>query len=164
MKKIQLYSCVALVIALFIVTTTTTAQKLESEFLYKITLTLDPGIEFGKTPVGTRVVYPVTGGTFEGPKIKGKVRPIGADWLVRLDSTNTKLDVRLILETEDGELIYSTYNGFVRTNPDGTTYWRTSPLFETSSKKYHWLNTTIAVGVGSFSPEGKVTYEVFAIK
>jgi hypothetical protein len=139
------------------------AQKLEHEFLYKIDLLLEKGIELGKTPVGTRVIYPVKGGTFEGPKLKGKVRPIGGDWVVRLDSVTTKLDVKLLLETEDGQLISNTYTGFVHKNPDGTTYWRITPVFETSSGKYAWLNYLVAVGIGKFR-EGGVTYEVYAIK
>jgi Protein of unknown function (DUF3237) len=139
------------------------AEKLETEFLYKIDLLLEKGIELGKTPVGTRVIYPVKGGTFEGPKLKGKVRPIGGDWVLRIDSATTKLDVRLLLETEDGQLISNTYTGIVHNNPDGTTYWRITPVFETCSKKYAWLNYTIAVGVGKFG-EGGVSYEVYAIK
>jgi Protein of unknown function (DUF3237) len=139
------------------------AQKLEYELLYKINLSIEPGIELGKTPVGKRVIYPVKGGTFEGSKLKGKVRPVGGDWILRLDSATTKLDVRLLLETEDGQLISNTYTGFSHKNPDGTTYWRITPLFETSSKKYAWLNHLVAVGVGKFS-EGGVSYEVYAIK
>jgi Protein of unknown function (DUF3237) len=139
------------------------AQKLESELLYKIDLSLEAGVELGKTPLGKRVVYPIKGGTFEGPKLKGKVRPIGGDWVLRLDSATTKLDVRLVLETDDGQLISNTYTGIVRNNLDGTTYWRITPVFETSSKKYAWLNYLIAVGVGKFR-EGGVSYEVYAIK
>ncbi len=106
---------------------------------------------------------PVKGGTFEGPKRKGKVRAFGADWVVRLDSVTTKLDVRLLLETEDGQVISNSYTGIVCNNANGTTYWRIMPLFETTSKKYEWLNYLIAVGVGDFI-EGGVSYEVFAIK
>jgi Protein of unknown function (DUF3237) len=142
---------------------TTNAQKLESEFLYKITLTLDAPTDIGKLPIGKRVIYPVKGGTFEGPKIKGKVRAFGADWVLRLDSVTTKLDVKLLLETDDGQVISNTYTGIVYNKPDGTTYWRITPVFETSSKKYDWLNYLLAVGVGSFSKEG-VSYEVFAVK
>jgi Protein of unknown function (DUF3237) len=75
----------------------------------------------------------------------------------------TKLDVRLLLETEDGELISSTYTGFVHNNPHGTTYWRITPVFETSSKKYAWLNYLVAVGIGKFG-EGGISYAVYAIK
>lgn len=141
----------------------TVAQKLESEFLYKISLTLDTPVDLQKVPVGKRVIYPVTGGTFEGPRLKGKVRAFGADWVLRLDSVTTKLDVRLLLETDDGHLISTTYSGIVYNNPDGTTYWRITPVFETSSTKYGWLNYLLAVGVGSVS-KGGVSYEVFAIK
>ncbi len=162
MKTRRLTSLIAIVTASFIATTAT-AQKLESEFLYKISLTLDTPVDIGKLPLGKRVIYPVNGGTFEGPKLKGKVRSFGADWVVRLDSITTKLDVRLLLETDDGQLISNTYTGIVYNSPDGNTYWRTTPVFETSSKKYEWLNYLLAVGVGSMS-KGGVSYDVFSIK
>jgi hypothetical protein len=162
MKNTKIIFGIALVTTLLIADKTN-AQKLEYELLYKIDLSLEPGIELGKTPVGTRVIYTVKGGTFEGPKLKGKVRPAGGDWVLRLDSVTTKLDVRLVLETEDGQLISNVYTGFVHKNTDGTTYWRITPLFETSSKKYAWLNYLIAVGVGKFR-EGGVSYEVYSIK
>ncbi len=160
--KNRMNSLVGVLIALLIANATH-AQKLESEFLYKINLTLDGPMEIGNVPIGKRVIYPIKGGTFEGPKLKGKVRAFGADWVLRADSVTTKLDVKLILETDDGQLISNTYTGIVYKRPDGTSYWRTTPVFETSSKKYEWLNYLLAVGVGSFSKEG-VTYEVFAIK
>ena len=77
--------------------------ELKYEFLCDLTATLDNPIEVGNTPYGERVIYPVNGGSFEGPKIKGKVLANGGDWLLRLDSTTSKLDVRAVLETEDGE-------------------------------------------------------------
>ncbi len=160
--KERMTSLIAIVLSLLLALTAN-AQKLESEFLYKINLSLDAAIDIGKIPIGKRVIYPITGGTFEGPKLKGKVRTFGADWVLRLDSMTTKLDVRLLLETEDGQLISSTYTGIVYNNPNGTTYWRIAPLFETSSKKYEWLNYLLGIGVGSFI-KGGVSYDVFAIK
>ncbi len=141
----------------------TFAQKLESEFLYKIKLSLDKPIETGKSPYGSRIVYPVKGGTFEGPEMRGIVKAVGEDWLMKVDETTNRLDVRLVLETEDGQLIACTYQGIVHTSADKTTYWRITPTFQTSSKKYEWLNYVIAVGKGSFQ-DGLVTYEVFLIK
>jgi Protein of unknown function (DUF3237) len=73
------------------------------------------------------------------------------------------LDVRLLLKTEDGELISSTYTGIVHDKPGGTNYRRITPVFETSSKKYAWLNYIVAVGIGKFG-EGGVSYEVYSIK
>jgi Protein of unknown function (DUF3237) len=112
--------------------------------------------------VGKRVIYIAKGGNFEGPKMKGKVRPAGGDWVLRLDSATTKLDVKLLLETDDGQLISNAYTGIVRNNSDGTTYWRITPIFETSSKKYEWLNYILAVGIGKLG-KGGVGYEVYAI-
>lgn len=160
--KRRMTSLVSIAIAL-LMANTANAQKLDSDFLYKINLSLDAAIDIGKIPIGKRVIYPIKGGTFEGPKLKGKVRAFGADWVLRLDSITTKLDVRLLLETEDGQLISNTYTGIVYNKPNDTTYWRIMPVFETSSKKYDWLNYLLAVGIGSFSKEG-VSYEVFAIK
>lgn len=161
MKTTKLISKIVLVSTLLIATTAK-AQKLESEFLYKITLSLDKPIDTGKSPFGTRIGYPVKGGTFEGPKMKGKVKAVGEDWLLKVDETTNKLDVRLVLETEDGQLIACTYSGIVHTNEDKTSYWRITPTFETSSKKYEWLNYILAVGKGSFQ-DGSVSYEGYAI-
>lgn len=162
MKKTNIISGIALVLTI-LYANSIKAQALEHEFLYNIELSLEPGIEIGKTPLGKRVIYTIKGGTFDGPKLKGKLWPVGGDWVLRLDSVTTKLDVKLLLETEDGQLISNTYTGIVRTNPDGTRYWRTTPVFETSSPNYEWLNYIIAVGVGKFSENG-VSYDVYAIK
>jgi hypothetical protein len=48
-------------------------------------------------------------------------------------------------------------------NSDGKYYFRTNPVFQTSSKKYSWLNHTIAVGVGKMI-KGGVAYRIYAIK
>ncbi len=162
MQKNKFSCCLILLVSLF-VGQSINAQKLEYELLYKIELTVDTAIELGKTPLGSRVIARITGGTFDGPKLKGKVLASGGDWLLRLDSTTVKLDVRILLETEDRELIYNTYTGFIHQNPDKTDYWRIVLIFETSSKKYGWLNYTIAVGVGR-DIKGGVAYDVYAIK
>ena len=136
---------------------------LNYEFLFELTSSLEKPIKIGKTPFGERVIYPVSGGTFEGPEIKGKILSNGGDWVLKLNSTTSKLDVRVALQTEDGELIYTYYEGFIHMNSDGTYYFRTNPVFQTSSEKYSWLNHTIAVGVGKMI-KGGVTCKIYAIK
>jgi hypothetical protein len=49
------------------------------EFLYEITVELGASIAIGDTPHGNRLIAPITGGSFEGPHLKGKVLPGGAD-------------------------------------------------------------------------------------
>lgn len=109
-------------LTLLLFTSNTFAQNLESEFLYKITLVLDKPIDTGKTPFGTRTAYPIKGGSFEGPKMKGKVKAVGEDWLLKVDDATNRPDVRLVLETEDGELIACSYTGIVHIKEDKTSY------------------------------------------
>lgn len=86
MQKNKFSCCLILLVSLF-VSPSINAQKLEYELLYKIELTVDTAIDLGKTPFGPRVIARITGGTFKGSKLKGKVLASGGDWLLRLDST-----------------------------------------------------------------------------
>lgn len=118
---------------------------------------------------GARGITPVTGGTFEGPKLKGKVIGPGADWTMRVNDRLTALDVRIILVTDDDQRIYMSYRGMIATTPaDAATgqpaqrYWRVLPNFETESPKYDWLTRIMSVGVSYTVPQ-KVCYRVFEV-
>ncbi len=129
---------------------------LKSEFLMDIILDVA-----APQNLGTRLIVPVTGGTFEGPKLKGTALP-GADWiLVRPDGVS-ELNVRVTLRTDDDQLIYLTYRGLRFTPKGGELYWRTTPIFETGAAKYDWLTKIIAVGVGKTVP-GKAAYSIYHI-
>ena len=61
----------------------------------------------------------ITGGELTGPKVHGKLRPVGADWLtIRTDGVGI-LDVRATIETQDEALIYSSYTGVGDLGEDG---------------------------------------------
>jgi hypothetical protein len=134
-------------------------EALKSEFLMDMILETAPAVA-----IGSRTVVAVSGGTFEGPKLKGKVVGPGADWPLRINDTLRVLDVRTLLITDDDQKIYTTYRGVIYTPPagQGERYWRTVPIFETDSKKYDWLNHVVAVGV-SFTIPQRVCYRVFEI-
>lgn len=80
MKKFRLTVINFLILNLFFIQVSL-AQKseLKYEFLYELEATLDATIDLGKTPLGNRLIHPVTGGSFKGPKIKGEILPIGVD-------------------------------------------------------------------------------------
>ena len=140
------------------------AQELKSKLLFEVKFNLKPGVEIGQTLAGKRTIYPVLDGFFEGPNLKGKVLPNGGDWLMQLNETTNKLDVRASLQTNEGENIYVTYQGYLKLNADGTYYFRTTPYFETSSKKLEYLNHTVCVGVGTIVKPGEtVSYKVYQI-
>lgn len=86
----------------------------------------------------------------------GLVNRIGAV-LATLD-----IEVRIVLETDDKQMIYMHWKGFRhgprdvidRLNRGETVdpssyYFRTTPYFETSSEKYSWLNRICSVATGS---------------
>lgn len=115
--------------------------------------------------LGTRLIVPVTGGTFTGPKLKGTALSNGGDWIVRRPDGASVLNVRATLKTDDDQLIYMTYDGIMYTPPGAKPtdmYWRTTPRFETASEKYAWITRVVAVGVGVPTP-GKAAYRVFQI-
>jgi len=131
--------------------------------------------KIGATPLGWRGIYPVNGGSFEGPKLKGKVMPDGADWVIRRADGVMVIDVRLGLLTDDGAMISMAYTGLLAVAESAQarfrrgesvayeeTYIRTTPRFETADPRYEWLNRLIAVANGG-PPGSSLTYQVFAI-
>jgi hypothetical protein len=154
----------------------TPMQPVKTEFLFRIALQVNaPFADLGETPFGKRMIARVNGGTVEGPKINGTVRDGGGDWLLLRRDGALQLDVRLIIETDDGALIYMTYRG-VRHGPAevmarlgrGETvdpseyYFRSTPYFETSSDKYAWMNKIVCVAMGSRIAAGPI-YEVHQV-
>ena len=144
---------------------------LRSELLFTLTGRVSPAQDIGTSPSGQRRIIPVAGGEFEGPKLRGTVLPGGADWmLVRPDGV-AQINVRMTLQTDDGDLIFMKYGGF-RHGPkdvmdrlargeavDPTEYYfRITPLFETGSQKYAWLNRIITIGTGHKLANGPVYY------
>jgi hypothetical protein len=149
--------------------------EIRTTHLMTLTLAVAGGQPIGATPNGNRRVGLVAGGRFEGPKLKGTVLPGGADWIIGRPDGSTTLDVRIVLETDDGAAIGMTYRGMRHGPADVMAkvnageyvepdkyYFRTSVSFETAAPKYDWLNRIIAVGTGRRPPEGPV-YDVFEV-
>jgi hypothetical protein len=128
---------------------------LESTFLLEILLDTEPGIDAGPL----RIV-PVSGGTFAGPRLRGTVMP-GADWITTV-SGDSRLDVRIVLVTDDGAHISMTYRGIIAQQEGGGRYWRATPVFSTAAERYDWLNHIVSVA-RSKQVAGKVAYDVFQI-
>jgi Protein of unknown function (DUF3237) len=129
----------------------------------------------GLTPHGTRATASITSGSFEGERLRGKVRAGGGDWtLLRADGV-LELDLRLTLETHDGALIHMTSFGVRHGPPEimaalgrgeavdpSRYYFRTAPRFDTSAPAYAFLNRLVAIAVGDRRPRGPL-YSIFEI-
>jgi hypothetical protein len=112
-------------------------------------------------PHGTRGIIGVTGGTFEGPRLKGTVVPPSGDWFTVRPSGALKIDVRLALLTDDQTPILLTYNG-VGIRAEEQMVIRVAASFEAPEGPYAWLNDLQAIGYGSLG-DGSVRYEIFAL-
>jgi len=151
-------------------------DTLETEVLFDADIGLLPPEDIGAAPYGRRLVFIVSGGSFDGPKLRGTYHAGGGDWYLALANGAGELDVRATLETHDGALILMTYRGVLSAAPDVVEratsgadvstreyYFRTAPRFETGDERYAWLNTTVCVAYGWFGPN-RVGYRVFGIR
>lgn len=112
------------------------------ELALEMTLILGAPQTPGQTPYGKRNLTPITGGRFEGPKIRGEVLP-GADWqLVRADGVTT-LEVEHMLKAEDGTLIRVANHGLAVVTPGQPPYLRGSMVFEAPIGPHDWLNKSV---------------------
>jgi len=129
----------------------------------------------GAVPEGIRVNFYNAGGTVNGPRVRGKVRPVGGDWLtVRADGMGV-VDVRVTFETHDGALILVTYGGMIDFGPSGYQSFaqgeipalariRTTPRFLTAHADYTWLNRLCCIGIGEYRASTRTaSYDVYAV-
>jgi hypothetical protein len=121
--------------------------------LMRLRLTTAATEEIGRTPHGTLSIFPITGGSFEGERLRGTVLGCGGDWVTAVADGTFELDLRATLETDDGALIHMTLTGV---RDDTNHYFRTLPRFETAAPKYAFLNRLLAVGIGEVHPDGPV--------
>jgi hypothetical protein len=76
------------------------------------TLTLAEPFVIPEGPAGTRVIIEVEDFVVEGDRIRARQKgKAGADWLSINSALLGTIDVRALLETDDGALIYTTYSG-----------------------------------------------------
>src|SRR4029453_6398306 len=82
---------------------------MRSRPLMTLRLNTAPIQNIGATPHGTRVTFPITGGFFDGERLRGKVLRGGDDWTLKRSDGVIELDLRVTLETDDGALIHMTF-------------------------------------------------------
>jgi hypothetical protein len=129
---------------------------MRSRPLMTLRLSTAPTQNIGAGPRGTRLTFPITGGSFEGDMLRGKVLPGGGDWVVKRPDGVLELDLRITLETDDGALVHMTFEGIRNDGAPGGPYFRTLPRFETADAKYLFLNRLLAVGTGEIRADGPV--------
>jgi hypothetical protein len=143
--------------------------ELQGEWLCDVEIQAAPGGP-GRidSPWGANMIDYIDGGEFEGPKLRGRVLPGGGDWpAFANDGTfSLRLDVRAVWQTDDDAKIYVQYHGFIvlpeveggfgdlASADPADYYFRSSPVFRPGDERYLWLNKTLCVGLGRFTPGG----------
>ena len=153
--------------------------QINTEYLMTYQVLLD-----APTPIDSSLMVinvKPTDGWAKGPKISGTFQAPGADWLRVMPSGALRLDVRAVLKTDDGALIYMTYNGIIQHSPESAErmsrgevltasdipYFVTAPTFQTSSPTYAWLNSVQAVSKMveiKLGEGGYVRYDTFIVR
>lgn len=147
------------------------ADALKSEWIMDLKADVAPPVEIADGPMGTRRVIPILGGTFEGPTLKGKVVPGGADYQILRKDDVTVLEAKYLLETDDGVTIAVTNRGMRHGPPEvlkrlfagepvdpSEYYFRAVPEFEAPPGPYEWLNKSLFMSVGERTVDGVVIH------
>jgi Protein of unknown function (DUF3237) len=164
------------VISALLFSSMSTAQTttVSTEYLMTLYAPLAPGQEIDSS-LEVNNVPP--GGWVKGPRIKGTLVAPAGDWARVLPSGVSRLDVRATIKTDDGALIYISYNGIYKSTEEVEAraakgeemtskdlYFVIAPTLQTSAKKYEWLNGVQCVGkMVSYKSDTFVKYDVFIV-
>ena len=172
MKKVLL-SMIILLASFLTVSAQVTEPKdtPQLEFALQLKVTLGESYDVGETQHGQRIVIPITGGTFEGPAIKGTIINGGADYqLANKALGRTELEAIYSIKTDDGIYIHVRNRGIIWSGNDAqgnpSFYFKAAPQFEApADSKYAWLNNALFVCAPDFTQQFKgIVLNVWKVK
>jgi len=131
----------------------------------------------GPGPEGLRVNFYITAARSRGPKLRGKVRPVGADWFtVRADGVgildrthhhrNARWRADLTWPIPASEISGPTaMRKFLRGELPAKLPLRTVPRMQTAHPAYEWVNRCQFLSIGEADlGTFVVTYDVYAVR
>ncbi len=144
--------------------------------ILRLEASLGEALDVGSVPQGRRRIVPLTGGTFTGPELNGRLLPgASADWQIVLPDGTALGNIRYTLQTDDGHLLYVRSRGVRHGRPevlarlgrgeevDASEYvFRTTTQIETQVSNLDWLNKGVFISVGG-RQDGGVIYEVYLV-
>ena len=136
----------------------------ELEYVVRLNVALGQAFSVGDFGKGSRTVIPITGGTFEGPDMKGEVLPGGADYQVACDG-RSEIEAIYCIRTDDGVSIHIRNCGIIKMGGPGGMYFRCAPKFEApKDSKYAWLNESLFLCQPGFGGGPGITLDVWRVK
>ena len=136
-------------------------EPLELVPLGRMDIVLRDPFVLGGVPSGTFVVAELESVRFEGEKLKASGKgSANADWVTISPDGTAEIDVKILLESDDGALIFVSYTGRLDLATQ-TAY--AAPVFQTGDERYAWLNNLVAVGKGKTDSK-TLTYELHEMR
>jgi muconolactone delta-isomerase len=144
--------------------------------VFRLEAILGEPLDLGDTAQGRRRIVALTGGTFTGPELNGKLLPgASADWQIVLPDGTTLGDIRYTLQTDGGDLLYVQSRGVRHGSAEvlarlgrgedvdaGEYIFRTATQIETAAPALDWLNKGVFISVAGRQPAG-VIYETYLV-
>ena len=144
--------------------------------MYRLDATVGTPLDVGDFPPGAGASSRLTGGTFTGPKIRGTLVPgVSADWQIVQPDGTALGDIRYVLKTDAGDLLYVQSRGVRHGSAevlarlargeevDAAEYtFRTSTQIEAAGPELDWLNKGIFISVAA-RRAGGVIYETYLV-
>jgi hypothetical protein len=149
--------------------------RLEFAFEVRLKFTRVQNIPNMPTGAGRGAVY-VDEGSFEGPRLSGKVVPnSGGDYSLFRPDDVLSFDARYMLQENDGTLILLHNRGYLWGRksdtmqklrawifaggpevPHAEYYLRSFPTFEVQTGKHDWLMKHVFIGIGERKQDGNL--------
>jgi hypothetical protein len=133
---------------------------------FSIGIDFDRLFMLGTTPYGNRMIQELASAELVGERVKASMKGVvGGDWASITEGGLARFDIRVLLETTDGALIYLTYTG----KADWSAGLGQGPIYvtaqcETADERYTWLNTIQIVGKGGPTADATaISYELFEL-
>jgi len=139
------------------------------DYAFTARITLAAPVEQGEVAGGRKRFIAITGGTVDGPMLKGAVLPGGGDWQIIMPGGLTKVEARYFLKSADGTVIEITNPGVRVASPEVTEklakgekvdpsayYFRTTPRFDVKAGPQEWLARSAFVARGIRTPDSVV--------
>ena len=146
------------------------------EFVFEVRAKVSPPTKLGEVDGTSRRIVPIEGGVVDGPRLKGKVLPGGADWQKIHGDGLTEILARYVIEAEDGAMISVVNQGVRRASAPVMTrllagervdpslvYFRAAPTFEVGDGPHAWLTRNLFVSSGKRAPDG-VEIRVYMVR
>lgn len=124
---------------------------------------LGENLAVGHVPEGKLTIIPITGGTFEGPRLRGRVLAGGADWNTQVSDRVSHVCARYWIQTDDGTIISVHNEGMLQIDGDPEGF-RTTPVFQCDlNSPYAFLTDGLYAGTIRGAGERKVEIGIWRI-